>query len=132
MEQHAQESYTAVPAIHQSPPPIAPFNTFSSEGVILALSIVSASCLGRLNSQEARLDVRRVQRTRERSRALSSELRSKREAWRIQEAVRLASVEAQRVTDVTIRAREAAKEQAQLRHKYEEVRSVPLVVGPSP
>jgi len=110
----------AVPA--SEPMPATYYNAFSNEGILLAVSIVSASLIGRMTSQEARLDVRKVERTRKRSRAFNKELRQKREEWQVQEAARIAVAEAQRVAEATIRTRSAAKEQAELRRKYEEVR----------
>lgn len=97
---------------------------FSTDGIILSLSVLVAARLGRLSSQEARLDVRRVQRNRERFRALSSDLRQKREAWKAAEAQRLIAEEAQRVAEAAARAKEEARVQEERRRQYEEVRNV--------
>lgn len=97
--------------------PLAPFD---SGAWMLAFSIVFASRLGRLTSQEARLDVRRLQRDRERGRALSTELRKRRETWLLEEAARLAGEDALRVEEAAARAREEARRQAEVQRRMRE------------
>jgi len=93
---------------------------FNSGAWLVALSVVFASRLGRLTSQDARLDVRRLQRDRERGRALSADLRKRREIWRLEEAARLAGEDAKRVEEVAIRAKQEAQRQVELQRKMRE------------
>ena len=84
------------------------------------MSVVFASRLGRVTSQDARLDVRRLQRDRERGRALSADLRKRREQWRLEEAARLAGEDIKRVEEAAARARQEAQRQAELQRKMRE------------
>jgi hypothetical protein len=117
----------AVPAPAAAAPPSqppAPAAPLGSEGSwVLALAVVFAARLGRVTAQEARLDVRRLQRDRERSRALSTELLAAREAWRVGEGERSAQEDARRVEESMARSREEARRQAERQRKYQEVSS---------
>lgn len=92
-----------------SPPSIRsdqPIDTLG--GWTLAFTVLAAAYLGRVTAHAARRDVRRLQRDRERHRALSAELRLRREAWRAAEDARLATEEARRVDEIARKAREEA------------------------
>jgi hypothetical protein len=105
-----------------APAPLLQTSPFTDTSAwVLSLTVVFAARLGRLTSQEARLDVRRLQRDRERGRALTADLRARRERWRTEEAARLAGEDARRVEETAARAREEAKRmvEAQARARTE-------------
>lgn len=66
------------------------------------------------------MDINRVQRDRERSRAMDTDLRARRDAWRAEEAARKAQAELRRVEEVAAKAREEAKRVALEQQKYKE------------
>ena len=114
------------PAVAQSvlvPPPFlqTPFPTSSSSSYLLTGVAVVASILGRISAQELRYDSARLFRNQESSRALSIELRRKRQEYKEQEEVRLAMEQKRRVVEVTEKARQEAERQKKVQARYEKM-----------
>jgi hypothetical protein len=61
-----------------------------------------------------------LQRDRERGRALSADLRKRRETWRLEEAARLAGEDSKRVEEVAARAKQEAQRQIELQRRMRE------------
>jgi hypothetical protein len=75
--------------------------------------------VGRVSSQELRYDATRLYRLQESSRAVSMELRKKREAWKAQEDVRVSNLQKQRVQRAREKASQEAERQRKLQEKFE-------------
>jgi len=88
--------------------------------LLTGIAIV-ASILGRLSAQEVRYDSARLFRNQESSRALSLELRRKRQEYKDQEGVRLATEQKRRVIEVTEKARQDAERQKEAQEKHEKM-----------
>ena len=102
----------------QPPPPISSFNETS---YLLTGMAVMASVLGRMSAQELRYDSARLFRNQESSRALSLELRRKRQEYKEMEEVRLAMDQKRRVVEATEKARQEAERQKKMQEKYEKM-----------
>ena len=92
----------------------------SQQHWVLAVTILAAIRLSRLQLEQSRLDPRRVLLSREKNRAMSKELRQKREQWKLEEAARLAGEDARRVQEAAQRAREEAKRHAEVQKRMRE------------
>ena len=105
-----------LPPSSSRPPPSPDASSYLLSGMA-----VVASVLGRLSAQELRYDSARLFRNQESSRALSLELRRKRQEYKDQEEVRLAMEQKRRVVEVTEKARQEAERQKKVQEKYAEV-----------
>lgn len=85
-----------------------------------AAALLLAARLGRAGAEEARLDVRQLQRRRQRNRALSKELVAARERWLAAEEVRAAVEDARRVEEAAARAKEEARRKQEEQRRYAE------------
>ena len=103
------------------PPSSRPPPSPDASSYLLSGMAVVASVLGRLSAQELRYDSARLFRNQESSRALSLELRRKRQEYKDQEEVRLAMEQKRRVVEVTEKARQEAERQKKVQEKYAEV-----------
>lgn len=92
-----------------------------SEGLLIALVAVLSGMVGRMSAQQVRFDAARLFRYQESSRALSLELRRKRELWKQEETARMAEDQRRKVEQVTKKALQEAEQQQRLQEKYEKV-----------
>ena len=122
----AIDTIDARPSTSSLAPPLPPSSSRpppspDASSYLLSGMAVVASVLGRLSAQELRYDSARLFRNQESSRALSLELRRKRQEYKDQEEVRLAMEQKRRVVEVTEKARQEAERQKKVQEKYAEV-----------
>ena len=110
-----------VTSLAAPPPPLPPLAAANDLSYLLTGIAIAASILGRMSAQELRYDSARLFRNQESSRALSLELRRKRQEYKDQEGVRLAAEQKRRVVEVTERARHEAERQKKVQEKYEKM-----------
>jgi hypothetical protein len=113
------KSVYQTPITNSVPSPPSVMSISNAEGWIIALSTILASYLGRMSAQEARLNPRRAQQSREESRALTIELRQKRDAWKWAEKERKAREEVARVSKAAQRAMEDARRREEQQQRYQ-------------
>ena len=89
-----------------APHPHPPLASANHTSYLLTGIAIAASILGRMSAQELRYDSARLFRNQESSRALSLELRRRRQEYKDQEGVRLAAEQKRRVVEVTEKARQ--------------------------
>lgn len=104
-----------------SPHPHPPLASANHTSYLLTGIAIAASILGRMSAQELRYDSARLFRNQESSRALSLELRRRRQEYKDQEGVRLAAEQKRRVVEVTEKARQDAERQKKAQEKYEKM-----------
>ncbi|PRW44890.1 apoptotic chromatin condensation inducer in the nucleus-like isoform X1 [Chlorella sorokiniana] len=100
--------------------PTAPLGGADGSGWVWAAAVLLAARLGRLTAQEARLDVRKLQFERERSRALSRDLLAARQRWQATETERAATEDARRVEEAAAKARAEAVRIKEEQRRYQE------------
>eukprot|EP00890_Picochlorum_soloecismus_P003808 jgi/Picsp_1/4428/NSC_06650-R1_expressed protein [Chlorella variabilis] len=89
------------------------------DGILIAVVALVSGIVGRVSSQELRYDATRLYRLQESSRAVSMELRKKREAWKSEEDVRVSDLQKQRVQRAREKAIQEAERQRKLQEKFE-------------
>lgn len=89
------------------------------DGFLISVVAIVSGIVGRVSSQELRYDATRLYRLQESSRAVSMELRKKREAWKAQEDVRVSNLQKQRVQRAREKASQEAERQRKLQEKFE-------------
>jgi len=93
--------------------------SFNIDGILIAVVALVSGIVGRVSSQELRYDATRLFRLQESSRAVSIELRKKREAWKAEEDVRVSELQKKRVQRAREKAIQEAERQRKLQEKFE-------------
>ena len=89
------------------------------DGFLITLIAIVSGIVGRVSSQELRYDATRLYRLQESLRAISMELRKKREVWKAQEDIRMLDLQKQRVQRAREKASLEAERQRKLQEKFE-------------